>query len=84
MITNQTKFQFIEQNKSPQEALRLLGDPDNHPKKPYGFSGTPTITPRSLTASRGPRQTTPTDLNICRGFNILMRSILSRFFTLLV
>ena len=28
--------------KSPQEALRLLGDPDNHPKKPYGFSGTPT------------------------------------------
>ena len=27
--------------KSPREALRLLGDPDNHPKKPYGFSGTP-------------------------------------------
>jgi len=24
--------------------LRLLGDPDNHPKKPCGFLGTPTKT----------------------------------------
>ena len=28
----------------------------NHPKKPCGFVGTPTITPRSLTVSWGPRQ----------------------------
>jgi len=32
---------FYKKENFPQEALRLLVDPDNHPKKPCGFSGTP-------------------------------------------